>query len=496
VGPRITAVAIAAILLVTACSRGGQSQVKPSPSPTPLIATPIPGQVAWTSCRNGFQCGTVPVPLDYVHPAAGNIGIALIRKPATGNRIGSVLINPGGPGASGLDFARGEAPAMKNLNQHFDLVGFDPRGVGQSAPVHCLGPQQENEFFAYDPVLDDPQEKQQAIDLNKNFVAGCQLMSSRVLPFVDTVSAARDMDVIRAALGDSKLTYLGFSYGTFLGETYAHLFPDHVRALALDGVLDPSLTFNDLLLAQVKGFEGNLEAFLADCKARPSGANKCTYAQSGDPGAKLTALMNRLDANPMPVGNRLLTRGLAMYGLMYPLYDQSLWRYLDQALTLADQGRGAILLALSDLYLERNADGTYTNSNDANWAINCLDHPVPADLAAYDQLGPTFAQASPQFGPEFQYSNITCAYWPIKPTRQPGPITADSAPPILLVGGTNDPATPYAWAQAVHKQLTSSVLLTRQGNGHTSYNASTCARLTIDAYLIALTVPADGTVCT
>src|SRR5438132_12730420 len=168
------------------------------------------------------------------------------------------------------------------------------------------------------------------------------------------------MHFIRAALGDSKLMYLGFSYGTFLGETYAHLFPDHVRALALDGVLDPSLTFNDLLLAQVKGFEGNLEAFLADCKARPSGANKCTYAQSGDPGTKLTALMNRLDANPMPVGNRLLTRGLAVYGLIYPLYDQSLWRSLDQALTLAHQGRGAILLALSDLCPAPRARAPYT----------------------------------------------------------------------------------------------------------------------------------------
>jgi pimeloyl-ACP methyl ester carboxylesterase len=460
--------------------------------------TPTSGQIAWSTCNKTFQCGTLQVPLDYAHPDAGTIGIALIRKPAReqSTRIGSVLTNPGGPGASGIDFLIDEAPSMTNLNGRFDLIGFDPRGIGQSAPVRCLSGPQEDTFNALDSVADDPQEKQALIQADKKFATGCEEMSARVLPFVDTVSAARDMDLIRAALGDAKLTYLGFSYGTFLGQEYAHLFPSHVRALALDGVLDPNLSANDLLLAQLGGFERNLQAFLANCNARRSSASPCAYAASGDPATKLNALMSRLDRTPLRVGRRDLTRSLAVIGVGLGLYNQSFWPTLDSALTSADKGDGALLLRLSDVYLGRNADGTYSNETDANYAVNCLDKPVPADIAAYDRLGPAYSKASPFFGPAFQYGNLACSYWPVKPTGQIGPVTADGAPPILLIGGTNDPATPYAWAQAVNKQLAGSVLLTRRGNGHTSYNASICARLATDAYLIDLTLPKPGTVCT
>jgi pimeloyl-ACP methyl ester carboxylesterase len=301
--------------------------------------------------------------------------------------------------------------------------------------------------------------------------------------------------MIRAALGDAKLTYLGFSYGTYLGQHYAHLFPTHIRALALDSVVDPALEPNDFLYAQLVAFEQNLQAFLTDCRARRSGSSPCTYAQSGDPGTKLMALMQRLDTTPMPVGNRSLTRSLAVIGVLTPLYDQSAWPYLDQALTLADRNNGTLLLRFSDLYLRRNADGTYDNVTDANAAVNCIDKPVPTDIAVYDALGPKFASASPLFGPAFQYSNLLCAYWPVQPTGKVGPITAEGAPPILLIGGTGDPATPYAWAQSVNRTLTGSVLLTRQGNGHISYTSSVCARQAIDAYLIDLKLPANETVC-
>jgi pimeloyl-ACP methyl ester carboxylesterase len=471
-----------------------------APTPNPVAKsspTPSPSALTWSDCQGGFQCTTVQAPLDYAHPNAGTIGIAISRKRATdtANRIGSVLINPGGPGVSGTDWLRGEAGSMKNLNARFDLIGFDPRGVGQSDPVRCLDGPQEDVFQALDPVLDDPQEKQAGIQADQNFVAGCMQRSSQILPFVDTVSAAKDMDVIRAALGDQKLTYLGFSYGTFLGENYAHLFPSHVRALALDGVIDPALSADDLLYAQLVGFEQNLQAFLADCRARKTAATPCAYAQSGDPGTKLVALMHRLDDSPLQVGNRQLTRGLAVTGVLFTLYDQSFWPYLDKALTLADRNSGALLVLLADNYTGRNADGTYSNETDSNAAVNCVDRSVPSDLAHYDALGTKYASASPLFGPAFQYSNLLCAYWPVKATGTPGPITAPGAPPILVVGGTDDPATPYAWAQAVNQQLSGSVLLTRHGNGHTSYNASACAQQLIDAYLIDLSLPAVGTVC-
>lgn len=486
------ALVLVLVATLAACTRPGSPIAQSSPSVDPSRST-----VAWTDCGGGFQCASVQVPLDYSHPEGEKIGIAINRKPATdpARRIGSVLVNPGGPGVSGVQFLRGEAPAMANLNTRFDLVGFDPRGIGQSAPVRCLDGPQEDTYNALDPVLDDPQEKQAGIAADQTFTAGCQQRSGRLLPFVDTGSVARDLDEIRAALGDAKLTYLGFSYGTFIGENYAHLFPTHIRALVLDGVIDPTLTPNDLLYAQLVGFEQNLQAFLNDCRARKTGSSPCGYAQSGDPGAKLMSLMQRLDSTPLLVGNRSLTRALAVIGVLVTLYDQSSWPYLDQALTAADRGNGALLLQFSDIYLGRNADGTYDNETDAGTSVNCVDRPVPTDVAAYDALGPKFAAASPLFGPAFQYSNLLCAYWPVKPAGQVGPITADGAPPILLVGGTDDPATPYAWAQAVNKQLTSSVLLTRVGNGHVSYDKSTCAKQAIDTYLIDLKVPAAGTVC-
>lgn len=483
---RIAAMVVLTVLIASGCTRNSPSQASASPS----------GTVKWTDCGSGFQCGTVQVPLDYSHPGGSTISIALNRKPATeqASRIGSVLINPGGPGDSGVTFLRDDVSALKTLNKRFDLIGFDPRGIGQSSPVHCLDGAQEDAINALDPVLDDPQEKQAAIQANKDYAAACAQRSPAILPFVDTVSAAKDLDLMRVALGDAKLTFLGYSYGSFLGQTYAHLFPTNVRALVLDGVVDPALSPKDIVLAQLIGFEHNYQAFLADCNARRSAAKPCTYAQSGDPGTKLNALLQRLDTNPIAVGPRMLTRGLAFNGVLFGLYYQWVWPYLDLALTSADRGNGGVLVALADLLWQRNANGTYSNFMDALSAVDCLDRPAPTNISYYDQLGPDFAKISPLLGPVFQYTGLGCAYWPVQPIGRPGPLTADGAPPILVVGGTNDPATPYAWAQAVNKQLAGSVLLTRAGNGHTSGD-NACATAAEDAYLISLTLPAPGTVC-
>ena len=475
-------------LFLVACTRTTPNATH---SPTP---TPSPGNIAWTDCGGGFQCGTLQVPLDYSRPEARKIALALIRIQARNHatRIGSLLVNPGGPGESGIEYLRADLSSLGNLNQRFDLVAWDPRGVAGSTPVTCVDGPQEDAYLSIDSVLDDPQEKADAIQADKDFAAGCQSRSGDLLPFMDSASTAKDMDQILAAVGDAKLTYLGFSYGTYIGQWYAHLFPTHVRALSLDGVVNPKVSANDSLLAQVVGFEQNLQAFLADCKARSS----CLYGQSGDPGTKLMALMSRLDTTPLKVGTRQLTRALAMTGVLQALYSQSLWRPLDQGLTAADRGDGRILLLIADLYNQRNSDGSYKNLfNGAYHSTYCLDFPAPSDIATYDKLGPAFTKASPFFGPWSQYGNLQCGLWPVKPKSAQGPLTVEGAPPILLVGGTNDPATPYADAKSVNQQIAGSVLLTRRGNGHTSYDASPCAHAAEDAYLIDLTVPAGGTIC-
>ena len=476
------------VVVATACTRGSTGAAKHSPSPSPASTT-----VSWTGCNSGFQCGTLTVPLDYANPGRDTIKIALIRKPATdtAHRIGSLLTNPGGPGASGIDYLKSQASSLAKLNARFDLIGFDPRGTGQSSAVRCLNGPQEDAFNALDSVLDDPIEKAAAIQADKDFAAGCQEMSGKILPYIDTESVARDMDRIRAALGDSKLTYLGFSYGTYMGEWYAHLFPTHVRALVLDGVLDPALPANDLLLDQIKGLQGNLDAFVADCKAKTT----CQLARSGDPIAKMVNFLNGLDNHPLQVGNRQLTRALALYGIGVTLYGTDSWPYLDQAMTTALQGNGRLLLTFSDLYLGRQSNGSYDTETDSNIAINCIDQQVPNDIAYYDALGPAFASASPVFGAAFQYGDMICAYWPVPAKRHPGPLTVDGAPPILLVAGTDDPITPYALAVNAAQQISGSVLLTRRGYGHTSYGTSACAGAAIEAYFLQLTVPANGTVC-
>lgn len=387
-----------------------------------------------------------------------------------------------------MTFLRQSATAFANLNKRFDLVGFDPRGVGQSSPVKCLDGSQLEAYKALDSVLDDPEEKQAYIDASRNFVAACQQNSGKVLQFIDSVSAVRDIDMIRAAVADPKLNYLGFSYGTFYAEHYAHMFPTHIRAMVLDGVVDPSLDANQQLLIYVKGFEQNLQAFLADCRARKTASKPCQFAQSGDPGTKLMDLMQRLDSNPITVGNRKLTRAYAVTAVQAGLFDEQLWPYLDQVLTNADRGNGQLMLGLADLLY-----GEFSYA--ANVAISCLDTPVASDIASYDALTESFAKASPLFGPAWQYSNLVCAYWPYKATGKPGPLNSLGAPPILIVGNTNDPATPYSGAVAVNRQISGSVLLTRNGNGHTAYGTSACATQAIDMYLIDLTLPAPGTVC-
>jgi len=454
----------------------------------------VVGKINWSSCGGGFQCGTLSVPLDYSRPQYRAISLSLIRKRARNQsqRIGSVLVNPGGPGGSGVDFLRSAASIFTYLNTFFDLVSWDPRGVGESAPVTCEDGPQLDSYMAIDSVLDDPQEKQQFIKAVENFTSSCARRSGDLLPFMDTASTARDIERIRDAVGDKKLTYLGFSYGTFIGQWYAHLFPTHVRALVFDGVVDSTSSNDQSVTDQVDGFQKNLDAFFASCKTD----TRCTYGRAGDPAAKLATAVEKLDKTPLQLGSRQLTRSMAIRGVLSTLYDEAAWPDLDAALTALDKGDGSYLLELADYFDGRNSDGTYANEvNGGNQATACLDAFSPSDISAYDRAGPELAQASPLFGPWTQYSGLECAYWPVKGKYVNERLTVAGAPPILLVGGTNDPATPYAEAQSVSSQIPNSVLLTRKGNGHTSYASSTCAQAAEDKYMIDLTLPTPGTVC-
>lgn len=443
----------------------------------------------WRGCGGEFQCASVAVPLDYSTGSSGSIDVAVIRKPATdrAHRIGSLLL--AGP-AAGVDFLRHNSIFYSAVNGRFDLVAFDERGFGRSSPVRCLTDAQDEALDDVDTVLDDPSEKQVFIQATQALAQACELKAGRILPFVDSESAARDVDAIRVALGEAKITVFAYGYAALLGQEYAHLYPTHLRALALDAVVDPEASPVDEWRMRAAGFQAELDAFLADCHANAA----CALAQAGDPGTRLNQLMQTIDQAPLRVGARVLGRRLALSAMVVGL-DPRAWPQLDIALDSATRGDGAALLALADMSDGRLPDGKYLVSPEAFTAQRCVDRSVPTDIRDYDVLGDSMSKASPIFGPAFQYVAFSCASWPAKPRSTPGSSNAPGAPPALLVAGTHDPYYPFTAGQAVNARLPGSVLLTRDGFGVLSYPNSGCVRLAVNAYLTSLTLPASGTVC-
>lgn len=480
----------------------------PLPKATPSALAPYYGQrLSWRDCGvPGFQCATMKAPLDYAKPEGGDVRLAVARKKATGpgKRIGSLLVNPGGPGGSAIGYLQQYAgvgyPAP--VRARYDMVAVDPRGVARSEPVECLDGPKMDAYTQTDVTPDDQREKTELVGAFKTFAEGCGADAPKLLRHLSTVEAARDMDILRALLGDRKLHYVGASYGTFLGATYAGLYPQRVGRLVLDGAMDPSLSARRMNLDQTKGFETAFQSFAKDCVRQsdcPLGGPGATPAQVG---RNLKAFFDRLDAHPIPAGDadgRTLGESLATTGVIAAMYDESAWGELREALTAAmkrDDGSG--LLALSDSYYERDPDGRYSNLMFANAAVNCLDLPPSFDTP--DQVAkavPSFEEASPVFGEGLAWSSLNCAYWPVAPTGGPHRIEAKGAAPIVVVGTTRDPATPYRWAQALAGQLASGRLLTYEGDGHTAYGrGSSCIDTAIDTYLLRGTPPAEGKRCT
>jgi pimeloyl-ACP methyl ester carboxylesterase len=408
-------------------------------------------------------------------------------------------MNPGGPGASGVQFLE-QTTFPVALRASFNLVSFDPRGVGESDPVTCVGAAGIRSLVALDPDPTTPGEIADVVRATQSFDHACaEHTSSTLLHNVSTMDTVRDLDQIRAALGRAKLDYLGFSYGTYLGELYAKTYPSHVRAMVLDGAVDPALSDNAIAAQQAVGFERDLSDFFAWCKTDQSctqelpGGAKSSYDQVMGPLAHGHTLL--ADLQPQYGGQQQVTLGVAEVAVLGSLYSEETWPDLAQALSEALSGNGGLLAALAYSYEGLQPNGQYDNLVAANAAISCTDRQYPANLGTYEQLASQLAKTSPDFGALSAWSNFECAYWPVRGTQQPAPVHVSGGPAILVIGSTGDPATPYSWAQAVTHELGHARLLTRDGPGHTGYLYSTCVQHWANRYLMTLQLPPVGTTC-
>lgn len=457
-------------------------------------------EIQWGECEDvdltGAECGTLTVPMVWNDPSAGDLEIAVARVQGSGQDTRPLVLNPGGPGGSGVNFLE-SSPYLfsQEIREGFDLVGFDPRGVGRSAGIECLSDEEIDQFRAETLEPGSAEAEESAEEWSTRIAESCEANSGEILPYLDTYSAARDMDVLRAALGSEQLDYFGFSYGTYLGSTYADVYPERVGRFVLDGAIDPTITMNELSAGQAEGFEKATAAFVEAClEATDSCPLKGDAAEAGE---QLRAFLDSVDASPLDSGDpqRPLTGALARSALLILMYSDESWQFGRDALTAAMNGDGSQLLSIADQSAERQLDGSYrTNSTSAITAVNCLDHPGVTDEKWLEQESERLAEEFPTFGASM--GGDGCAQWPVPPLREPAPIAAEGAGPIVVIGTTGDPATPYRWSQGLAEQLDSASLLTFDGEGHTAYGRSGgCIEEQVDAYLLEGTVPEDGFTC-
>ncbi|MBP0455445.1 alpha/beta fold hydrolase [Kitasatospora sp. RG8] len=479
----------------------------PTPKPTgqadPALKPFYGQQIAWTQCADDpqstkidesvVQCATLKVPLDYANPAGEALDVAVVRNPALkqDQRVGSLLVNPGGPGGSGVNMVKRSPDGYAGpLHDRFDMVGFDPRGVGLTSPLNCLDDKARDEWVTTDAP---------GADHGKVLAEACQAKYAKVLPFVSTRNTARDMDVLRGALGDQKLNYLGMSYGTYLGSLYAEEFPDRVGRLVLDGATSPSTSLVQHNIEQYAGFDRALKAFAADCVTK----DPCSLGKDPDKAAqKLAGFLDGLKDHPLKTANgRTLTANAAWTGVISSLYGgEKAWTNLRNILAFAMlRDKGEYLLDLADGYNGRDGDGKYGASADAYTAIHCADGATDAPTG--EQLQAALAELAAKaplvsgHEPTMALFDPDCRIWPFRSAEKPHAVASKSDATIVVVGSTGDPATPYAWSEKLTTELGHAVLLTREGEGHTAYGKSACIRSSVDAFLVDGTVPAAGTRC-
>ncbi|MFC4013189.1 alpha/beta hydrolase [Nonomuraea purpurea] len=478
-------------MVLTACGSADQPADPPAAKPTAAQD----GTVAWGRCTDltspngqsanpgpGVDCGKIQVPLDHAEPEGEKIDLALIRVKATDDdRLGSLVFNFGGPGASGVDTLALASKAFGKLGGRYDLVSFDPRGVERSSGVRCGGELDKLISAGTDANGDA---------LAKEFAQACEKDSGKVLPYVGTVNAAKDLDLLRTALGDDKLNYFGISYGTHLGAVYATHFPKNVGRFVLDGAFDPTVTVEERAVTQATGFDRAFEAFAKDCVAQ-----SCELG--ADPAAverTVEGLLDGLKTKPLKVGDRELTYGLAQLAIITPLYAKTTWPMLEQAAAAALKGNGIALLALADSYVGRKADGTYTTMMTSLQAISCADSTERPTVAETAKINDKVEKIFPILSAEG--TGGACAHWPVPGDDAAKRIDATGSAPIVVVGGKGDPATPYEWATTLTQQLKTGVLVTYEGEGHGAYlSGNGCVMETVDAYVLEGKAPAANTTC-
>ncbi|WP_421110573.1 alpha/beta hydrolase [Streptomyces sp. NEAU-S77] len=524
----VSATAAVALIAVAGCSGGGKDQGKASATPSsgrsstapaaPPGSSGLPGSLTgqkprWKGCEaptplqgtgkapgGDWECADLSVPLDWAKPTGATIDLAMIRAKATDpdKRIGSLVFNFGGPGGSGVSSLPGFSGDYEKLRSRYDLVSFDPRGVGESEGVTCRSDKEIDAAEAVDGTPDDAAEIKAATADAKKYIAGCEKRSGKMLPHVDTVSAARDMDLMRQVLGDRKLSYFGISYGTELGGVYAHLYPRHVARAVLDAVVDPSADTEQGSLAQARGFQLALDNYLRDCAKKGLG---CPVGDDPKAGAeKIVTLLKKLDKKPMDTDSgRKLTQGGALGGIAAALYSKDSWKYLTlglQEVLMLDKGN--LLLAMADSMSGRDDKGRYSNVNAANTAVNCADEKKRYTVSEVKERLPRFRKTSKVFGDYLAWSLLACTGWPVAGKADTPDVGAKGSAPILVVGNTGDPATPYEGARTMARELGRGVGIevTYRGQGHGAYNSgNACMTKAVNGYLLDGKVPASGTTC-
>ena len=485
------AVVLASLLLLTSCGAK-------EPDPLSSLAQYQSQELKWRGCYGNYQCSNLLVPIKYADLSVGAFSLALLRFQALDQdrRIGSLVVNPGGPGASGVNYAyNAENIVSPAILERFDIVGFDPRGVGDSAAIKCLNDSETDASFASDSKPDDETEFALLISEAKDYFVKCAANTKHLADYI-TLNSARDLEILRAVLGDEKLNFLGKSYGTYLGTLYAELFPENVGRFVLDGAVDPNSSNRDGTLGQAIGFESALNAFISSCLKRSDCALTKDLPTARN---QVIGLLAKTAITPLKSkSGREVTESLVLVGIASALYDsESGWPTLRDAFKEATLGSGESFLTLADQYSGRQEDGSYlSNENDALQVIDCLDQKEIETISAFKKGVAEFAEKAPIFGSYLAYAGLACRYLPNLDSVEQIEIKKLRTKPVLIIGTTRDPATPYKWALALTKIFSGSVLVTLDGDGHTGHGrGSTCVDSAVDRYLLTGLTPKSALFC-